>query len=49
MLQECVFVSSTIRPNGVRLGAQLSDGSVADISAQYPDLKSLISEFQNCY
>jgi len=36
----CQFHDQT---NGLRLGAQLSDGSVADISAQYPDLKSLIS------
>ena len=28
--------------NGLRLGAQLADGSVADISAQYPDLKVLL-------
>ena len=32
----CQFHDQT---NGLRLGAQLSDGSVADISAQYPDLK----------
>ena len=32
----CQFHDQT---SGLRLGAQLSDGSVADISAQYPDLK----------